>query len=183
MNNYFQYTACGLDNVWLPNGYQVKATRHGEAVAVNDVDGLHQLIANTLIDKPGRLTGKEFRFLRTQLGLSQEALGTLLDFSENAVSLWERKDTVPAACAQWLRMSVLAKLHGNTQLADAMARTKPSLKLDFSKYLLNEVNGKWTLSVVNDQVALQRESARRLAALGGSDPDIQAIPRRQSKPA
>ena len=77
----------------------------------------------------------------------------------------------------------LAKLNGNTQLADAMARTKPSHKLNFSKYLLNEVNGKWTLSVVNDQVALQRESARRLAALGGSDPDIQAIPRRQSKPA
>jgi len=65
MSKYFQYTACGLDKFWLPNGYEVKATRHGEAVAVNDVDGLHQLIANTLIDKPGRLTGKEFRFLRT----------------------------------------------------------------------------------------------------------------------
>ena len=57
MNKYFHYTACGLDNVWLANGYEVKATRHDEAVAVNDVDGLHQLIANTLIDKPGRLTG------------------------------------------------------------------------------------------------------------------------------
>ena len=165
----------------MANGYKVKATRHGEAVAVNDVDGLHQLIANTLIDKPGRLTGKEFRFLRTQLRLSQEALSTLLDFTENAISLWERKDTAPAACDQWMRLSMLAKLEGNTKLADAMARTKPSHKFNFSKYLLNEVNGKWTLSVVNDQAALQRESARRLAALGGSDPDIQAIPRRQSQ--
>ena len=110
-------------------------------------------------------------------------MGTLLDFSENAISLCERKDTVPAACDHWLRMSVLAKREGNTKLADAMARTKPSHKFNFSKYLLNEVNGKWTLSVVNDQAALQRESARRLAALGGSDPDIQAIARRQSKPA
>ena len=57
MSKYFHYTACGLDNVWLTNGYKIKATRHGEAVADNDVDGLHQLIANTLIDKPGRLTG------------------------------------------------------------------------------------------------------------------------------
>jgi len=122
MRKFSQYTACGLDNVWLANGYKVKATRHGNAVAVNDVDGLHKLIAQTLIEKKGRLTGKEFRFLRTQLGLSQEALGALLDFSENAVSLWERKDTVPAACDQWLRMFVLAKL---------------------------EVNGKRTLSVVN----------------------------------
>ena len=30
---------------------------------------------------------------------------------------------------------------------------------------------------------IQRESALRLAALGGSDPELQPIPRRQSKPA
>ena len=148
MSKYFHYTACGLANVWLANGYTLKPTRHGTAVAVNDVDGLHQLIANTLIDKPGRLSGKEFRFLRTQLGLSQEALGTMLGFSENAVSLWERKDSVPAACDQWLRMSVLAKLEGNTKLVDAIARTQTVHKLMYSKYVVREVNGKITLSVV-----------------------------------
>ena len=148
MTKYLQYTACGLENVWLANGYKVKTTRYGDAVAVNDVDGLHKLIAQTLIDKPGRLTGKEFRFLRTQLGLSQEALGVMLDFSENAVSLWERKDTVPAACDQWLRMSVLAKLEGNAKLADAIARTHTVHKLIYQKYVVKEVNGKRTLSVV-----------------------------------
>ena len=30
---------------------------------------------------------------------------------------------------------------------------------------------------------IQRESARRLALLGGSDPEAQYVPRRQSKPA
>jgi len=30
---------------------------------------------------------------------------------------------------------------------------------------------------------IARESARRLALLGGSDPDIKPIPRRQSEPA
>ena len=148
MSKYFHYTACGLDNVWLGNGYKLKTTRHGTAAAVSDVDGLHKLIANTLIDKPGRLTGKEFRFLRTQLGLSQEALGVMLDFSENAVSLWERKDTVPAACDQWLRMSVLAKLEGNTKLVDAIARTQAVHKLIYSKYVVKDIKGKRTLSVV-----------------------------------
>ena len=148
MSKYFQYTACGLDNVWLVNGYKLKETRHGHAVSVNDVDDLHKLLTQTLIDKPGRLTGKEFRFLRTQLGLSQEALGALLDFSENAVSLWERKDAVPAACDQWLRMSVLAKLAGNTKLSDAIARTQAVHKLIYQKYVVKEVNGKRTLSVV-----------------------------------
>lgn len=148
MSKHFHYTACGLDNVWLANGFKVKTTHHGNAVAVNDVDGLHQLIAQTLIDKPGRLTGNEFRFLRTQIGLSQEALGELLDFSENAVSLWERKDMVPAACDQWLRMSMLAKLEGNAKLADAIARTQSVHKLIYQKYVVREVNGKRTLSVV-----------------------------------
>lgn len=148
MTKNFHYTACGLDNVWLANGYQVKTTRHGTAVSVSDVDGLHQLLAKTLIEKPGRLTGKEFRFLRTQLGLSQEALGVLLDFSENAVSLWERKDTVPSACDKCLRMWVLSKLEGNTKLADAIARTQTVHKLIYQKYVVKEVKGKRTLSVL-----------------------------------
>jgi DNA-binding transcriptional regulator YiaG len=147
MTKHFHYTACGLDNVWLANGYTQKETRHGNAVAVHDVAGLHELIAQTLIDKRGRLTGNEFRFLRSQLGLSQEALGAMLDFSENAVSLWERKDTVPAACDQWLRISVLGKLEGTTQLADAIARTQCVHKLIYQKYVVKDVDGHRTVSV------------------------------------
>lgn len=147
MTKLFHYTASGLDNVWLANGYRVKTTAHGDAVAVEDVDGLHQLIAQTLIDKPGRLTGKEFRFLRVQLGLSQEALGALLDFSENAVSLWERKDAVPAASDHWIRMKVLALLEGDVSLADAMARVQAVHKLVYQKYVVKAVNGRRTVSV------------------------------------
>ena len=33
------------------------------------------------------------------------------------------------------------------------------------------------------QALIERESARRLARLGGSDPDLEAIPRRQSSDA
>lgn len=32
------------------------------------------------------------------------------------------------------------------------------------------------------QAHVQRESARRLAALGGTEPDLQSIPRRRSEP-
>ena len=147
MSKYFHYTACGLDNVWLADGYTVKTTRHGQAVAIDDVDGLHRLIAQTLVGKPGRLTGQEFRFLRVQLGLSQQALAALLDFSENAVSLWERKDAVPATCDQWIRISVLAKLEGNTRLADALARTQAVHKLVYQKYLVKVTDGKRSVSV------------------------------------
>jgi DNA-binding transcriptional regulator YiaG len=122
-------------------------------VAVEDVEGLHELMALTLIDKPGRLTGKEFRFLRAQLGLSQEALGALLDFSENAVSLWERKDTVPAVCDQWIRMKTLSLLEGHTPLVQALARTQAVHKLIYQKYVVRAVNGRRTVTVRRDSQA------------------------------
>lgn len=149
MKKQLHYTACGLDNVWLESGYIVKQTKQGEAVAVNDVDGLHRLIALQLVEKPGRLSGKEFRFLRVQLGLTQEALGLLVDLTENAVSLWERNNAVPAACDQWLRMSVLAKFAGNTKVSDAIERIKTVHKLVYQKYVVKDVQGRRTLSVVH----------------------------------
>ena len=148
MKKQLHYTACGLDNVWLENGYTVKDTPLGQAISVKDVNGLHQLLAMQLVQKSALLTGQEFRFLRVQLGLSQEALGRLLDFSENAVSLWERKDAVPVTCDHWLRMCVLAKLAGNTKVADAIDRIKIAHQLAYQKYVVKEVKGQRTVSVM-----------------------------------
>jgi DNA-binding transcriptional regulator YiaG len=155
MKKQLHYTACGLDNVWLENGFMVKPSALGEVVSVQDADGLHHLLAMTLVQQPGLLTGKEFRFLRVQLGLSQEALGQLLDFSENAVSLWERKDTVPLTCDHWLRMSVWAKLAGNTKVADALERIKTVQKLAYQKYVVKDVRGRRTVSVQRQPKPIQ----------------------------
>jgi DNA-binding transcriptional regulator YiaG len=155
MKKQLHYTACGLDNVWLENGFMVKPSALGEVVSVQDADGLHHLLAMTLVQQPGLLTGKEFRFLRVQLGLSQEALGQLLDFSENAVSLWERKDTVPLTCDHWLRMCVWAKLAGNTKVADALERIKTVQKLAYQKYVVKDVRGRRTVSVQRQPKPIQ----------------------------
>jgi hypothetical protein len=45
-------------------------------------------------------------------------------------------------------MWVLAKLEGNTKLADAIARTQKVHKLIYQKYVVKEVQGKRTLSVL-----------------------------------
>jgi len=41
----YHYTLCGLDNVWLENGYQVRETSYGQGISVHDVEGLHEVIA------------------------------------------------------------------------------------------------------------------------------------------
>jgi DNA-binding transcriptional regulator YiaG len=149
MKKMFHYTACGLDNVWLESGFASKETKYGPAFAVQDADQLHKLLAIKLIDKPCRLAGQEFRFLRTQLGLSQESLAKLFDVSENAVSLWERKNTVPAAYDQWLRMSLLAKFEGKTKLADAIQRIQSVQALVPHKWLVKALKDKRTVTVVS----------------------------------
>ena len=54
----YRYTACGLDDVYLVNGYEIHRTPEGEGVSVNDVDGLHLAIGVSLAEgkkflKPG----------------------------------------------------------------------------------------------------------------------------------
>ena len=71
------YLESGLDNILLLNGFEVRPTPYGEAVFIQDVDGLHRSIAKYLVEKPTNLTGKEFRFLRIELDLSQQAMGVV----------------------------------------------------------------------------------------------------------
>ena len=79
------YTDCGLDYVWLRNGFEYRDTARGRLVRVNDTNGLHAAIARWIVSSPGRLRGQEVRFLRSMLGLSQEGLGKLLRESRATV--------------------------------------------------------------------------------------------------
>ena len=148
MKKLLHYTACGLPNVWLESGYTKKETKYGIAIAVKDIDGLHKLLAAQLIDKKSLLAGYEFRFLRVQLGLTQEGLGKFLGVSENAVSLWERKDAVPSVYDHMLRLMVMAKINGSTKIADAIERLQTVEKLVYQRYVVKDVSGKMRVVVV-----------------------------------
>lgn len=90
-----RYEESGLDNVWLMNGFHVANTPYGEAVSIEDVDGLHRLIAQSLIKKRAPLEGAELRFLRIEIGLSQSSLAALLGEQEQDVGNWERAKDKP----------------------------------------------------------------------------------------
>jgi DNA-binding transcriptional regulator YiaG len=151
VKNWLHYRLCGLDNVWLARGYQIKDTKYGRAVSVSDTEGLHRLLTLALIKKAGLLSGKEFRFLRVQLGLSQQGLGRFLGgLSENAVSLWERKNTVPAIYDHWLRLMVIAKFSGDTKVADAVERIHTVEKLIHQDYVVKGLDAKRRVEVVKD---------------------------------
>lgn len=146
----YHYQECGLDNVWLVNGYTVKETAYGKAVSIEQTDALHKLLAGELVKKPGRLTGKELRFLRVHLGLSQAALGQAQGVSEQNVSLWERHGKVPRANDQLLRLMVLLHHANHKALRGALDRIMAVERLVQQKIVIHAEAGRW----IADEVAV-----------------------------
>jgi DNA-binding transcriptional regulator YiaG len=98
----YHYTDGGLRNVWLKNGYVEKDTPYGKAVSFHDLDGLTKAICMALSNKPGKLTGAEFRYIRSGLFLSQKSLGKLLGCTEQAIAKWEKTGKVPKPLTSWM---------------------------------------------------------------------------------
>lgn len=116
----YHYVECGLPNVWLRNGFVVKDTAYGEAVAIEDVEGLHKVIGKMVAEQASRLSGTEFRFLRKELALSQESLAEIIDKSSQAVALWEKNDKVPMMADRFIRGLYLEATTGNAKLMEAI---------------------------------------------------------------
>lgn len=117
-----KYTGCGLRNVWLQNGYTKKKTPYGEAVAIQDVEGLHRALAKTITRKP-KLTGAEFRFIRKELDLSQAALGRMFGFEAQTIALWEKnKQRVPKLADKMLRLIYSEHAEGNVKIRELIDR-------------------------------------------------------------
>ncbi|WP_052367478.1 helix-turn-helix domain-containing protein [Algiphilus aromaticivorans] len=122
--NMYHYTECGLTNVWLANGYELRATKHGEAVAIHDVQGLHKAIADYLVENSDHMSGKEFRFLRRQLGMSQRAVAGIFECDEQTIALWEKKDEVQRQPDLLIRALYKSSLHKDSDFAKLVERLK-----------------------------------------------------------
>lgn len=85
----YHYTSCGLDSVFLKDGFAIKQTPYGPAVAIEDVEGLHLAIARDLLRQKPPLTGAQFRFLRKEQDLIQAEMAAILGVSAPAVATWE----------------------------------------------------------------------------------------------
>ena len=125
-----RYTGCGLRNVWLQNGYTVKQTPHGKAVAIQDVDGLHRVLALMITRKP-RMSGAEFRFLRKELDLSQAALAQMFGYDAQTIALWEKnKVRVPRLADRMLRLIYREHAEGNVKIREMIDRVNDTDRRD-----------------------------------------------------
>lgn len=141
--NQYHYVQCGLENVWLRNGFTVKDTPYGKAVSIQNVEGLHDTIANALTEKPGQLTGQEFRFLRQQLEMSQKRLGEVFGKDAQTIANWEKKKNV-SRDADFLIRHIYRQTRGGRQIYVEMVDHLNMLDLqEYTSLEFEEIAGGW----------------------------------------
>lgn len=115
------YTASGLPNVWLLNGFHRETTPYGEGVRIEDIDGLHRTLAHALATAKSAFTGAELRFLRKYLHLSQAGLARLLGLSDQTVARWEKDQTpVDPSAERLVRVVVRQRLDEDPDWIEAL---------------------------------------------------------------
>jgi putative transcriptional regulator len=120
----YHYTECGLDNVWLEGGVEFVKTPRGTGVTIQDVEGLHRLIGNILVREKKTLSGREFRFLRHEINLTQQNLAAVIGVDVQSVGRWERGDSeeIPGPAQRLLRLLYEEKQNGTREICEPLER-------------------------------------------------------------
>ena len=120
-NKTYQYRECGLNHIYLLNGFTYNETRHGKTVSIQDMDGLHRAIGTHLAKEKRALTGAELRFFRIELGFSQTMLGMLLGKTVQTVARWEKgQSRIDATADRVVRLLYTQHTGGNQDIRSAL---------------------------------------------------------------
>jgi DNA-binding transcriptional regulator YiaG len=117
------YTACGLDDVYLMSGYEVEKTSEGDGVSIKKLEQLHNAIGCSLVKEKKVLSGKELRFLRKQMDLSQAELGALVGLTSQQVARWEKGESeISGAADVVLRLLFIEHAGGNINMRELVEK-------------------------------------------------------------
>jgi DNA-binding transcriptional regulator YiaG len=114
----YRYTDCGLDNVFI-DGMDPCIDHGGDEVySIPNPRGLHKAIAAGIVEHPKGMSGKELRFLRTEMGMTQTDLAKLVHRDAQTVARWEKGTTeIDSAVEALVRKHAIERL--NLQVEDA----------------------------------------------------------------
>jgi DNA-binding transcriptional regulator YiaG len=113
----YHYKACGLDNIYLLNGYYAEEHDGERHVFVRDADELHIAIGRHIVTKRKGLTGNEIRFLRNTLNMTQSELANELGNNSQSIARWEKGQIdIPGDAEKLLRVFFFAKLAADDEL-------------------------------------------------------------------
>src|SRR5579872_261013 len=115
----YHYRECGLYDVYLLNGYKRHKTPYGSGVAIENMENLHEAIARSLCLTKAFLNGKEIRFLRKLMDLTQSDLSTFMGCDVQSVARWEKgQSEIHGAADRLLRILYLGSRSSEIEPAD-----------------------------------------------------------------
>ncbi|HEV2629526.1 MAG TPA: helix-turn-helix transcriptional regulator [Pseudolabrys sp.] len=85
----YHYKECGLDNVMV-EGIPCQDDDGDEVVTIHNIAGLHHTIAEAIVAHKAGISGKELRFLRTEMGMTQAELAKVVHHDTQSIGRWER---------------------------------------------------------------------------------------------
>lgn len=113
----YHYTECGLDNVFIEGMASVNDHAGNATVTVSAVGLLHRVIAEGIVNLPSKMSGKELRFLRSEMGMTQEKLAEVLKVTLLTISRWEREESPIKDTAEMLiRLMAVERLKLDVEL-------------------------------------------------------------------
>ncbi|MNZ83550.1 hypothetical protein D3C78_1022810 [compost metagenome] len=130
----YEYKACGLEGIFLKNGYLVEQTPYGETVSIVDLEGLHRAIAQDIVRQPRPMTGHQFRFLRKEQDMVQEEVAALFRVDVQTIANWEKrgKNEIPGPADIAMRAFYTTYLDMQFQRVAIAADAQPDEGATFS---------------------------------------------------
>ena len=86
----YHYKECGLDNIYLRNGFHIEEVDGEEFVSVDNVDELWKAIGINMVTTQKIIAPNEIRFMRNLMGMTQAEVGGLLRVNDQTVARWEK---------------------------------------------------------------------------------------------
>jgi putative zinc finger/helix-turn-helix YgiT family protein len=144
----YNYTECGLDNIYLENiEVRVCPACGLESPRIPHINELHDTIGRAIALQYAPLSGQEARFLRKHLGLKAREWAEYLRVDATTLSRWENEEQqIGAQSEALIRMLysyLMFKKAGRPMLdglAEAIAAVAPGTRAEIPAVLVNPRN-------------------------------------------
>ena len=144
----YHYTECGLDYVYLLNGFRLEKVDGEEYSSIDDTHGLHRVIGLAVARQARPLDGSEIRFLRVEMNMTQKALGDLLGVDGQTLARWEKGEyPIPKAEDVVLRAYYLESISEGSPVGLLLQMLASNITRDaMSRLEFQEDNSQWRLA-------------------------------------
>jgi DNA-binding transcriptional regulator YiaG len=111
------YKGCGLEGIYLSNGYEVEEIDGQKYTIIKDREELHSVIALNLVEHRKTLSPAELRFIRIAMDETQASLGEALGVSSQTVARWEKgESSFDGPADRMIRIMMMIKMLPHEEL-------------------------------------------------------------------